>query len=142
MNDRTEHVPYHELDDDERYYVTAPIDEIRRELEHYGVRVEPAIAAVRVLIDERTPRVRAASARRVSALDPEATYLQYLASIERIAAFTAYRSHLTADETVEFVQVVRVRLFQNDYEIIRKFESRSSFSTYLTTVIARLFQQW
>jgi RNA polymerase sigma factor (sigma-70 family) len=137
MNDRTEHHPYHELDDDERYYATAPIDEIRRELEHYGVREGPAVAAGRVLIDERTPRVRAASA-----LNCETTYLQHLESIERIAAHAACRSHLTADETEEFVQVVRVKLFENDYEIIRKFEGRSSFSTYVTTVIVRLFHQW
>ena len=132
MNDRTEHRPYRELDDDERYYATAPIDEIRRELEHYGVRVEPAVAEVQALINERNPHVRAASA----------LYLQHLKSIERIAASIAYRSHLTADETAEFVQVVRVRLLENDYGIIRKFEGRSSFSTYLTTVIVRLFQQW
>jgi RNA polymerase sigma factor (sigma-70 family) len=137
MNDRTEHRPSHELDDDERYYATAPIDEVRRELEHSGVRVEPAIAAVRAMIDERTPRARAASA-----LDPETTYLQHLALFERIAAFAARRGHLTADETVEFVQIVRVKLFEDDYGIIRKFEGRSSFSTYLTTVIVRLFHQW
>lgn len=142
MNDRTEHRPYRELDDDERYYATAPIDEIRRELEHYGVRVGPAIAAVRALIDERTPRVRPASARRVSALDPETMYLEHLRSIERIAAFIAHRSHLTPDETEEFVQIVCVKLLDDDYGIIRKFEFRSSFSTYLTTVIGRLFQQW
>jgi RNA polymerase sigma factor (sigma-70 family) len=142
MNYRTEYDPYRELDDDERYYATAPVDEIRRELEHYGVRVEPAIAAVRALIDERTPRVRAASARPASALDPEPAYLQHLKSIERIAAFIARRHQLTADETVEFVQIVRVKLLDNDYGIIRKFEGRSSFTTYLTTVIGRLFQQW
>ncbi len=142
MNDRTEHRPYRELDDDERYYATAPIDEIRRELKHYGVRVEPAIVAVRALIDEQTPRVPAASARRVSALGPETTYLQHLTLFERIAAFTAHRGHLTADETVEFVQIVLVKLLENDYEIIRKFEGRSSFSTYLTTVIMRLLHQW
>ena len=142
MNYRTDHLPYRELDDDERYYATAPIDEIRRELERYGVREEPAIAAVRALIEERTPRVRAASARRVSALNPETTYLQHLKSIQRIAAYTAYRSHLTADETGEFVQTACVKLLENDYEIIRKFEGRSSLSTYLTTVIMRLFHQW
>jgi RNA polymerase sigma factor (sigma-70 family) len=142
MNDRTEHRPDLELDDDERHYATGPIDEIRRELEHYGVRVEPAIAAVRALIDERTPRVRTASARGVSAVNPEQTYLEHLASIERIAVFTARRGHLTADETAEFVQVARVRLFENDYVIVRRFEGRSSFTTYLTTVIVRLFHQW
>lgn len=134
MNDRTEHLSYRELDADERYYATAPIDEIRRELEHHGVRVDPAIAMVRALIVERTPRV--------SALNSETVFLQHLKTIERIAAFVARRSHLTADETTEFVQDVRVRLLENDYGIIRKFEGRSSFSTYLTTVIMRLFQQW
>lgn len=129
MNSRTEQRPYRELDDDERYYATAPIGEIRRELEHYGV--EPVTDAVRTLIEERTPRPRA-----------EKTYLQHLELIERIAAHVAGRSHLTADETAEFVQVARVRLFENDYAIVREFEGRSSFSTYVTTVILRLFHQW
>jgi RNA polymerase sigma factor for flagellar operon FliA len=40
------------------------------------------------------------------------------------------------------VQEVRVRLLDENYAIIRKFEGRSTFSTYLTTVIARLFTQW
>ena len=74
-------------------------------------------------------------------MNPETTYLQNLESIERIAAFVARRGHLNADEAGEFVQVVRVKLFEDDYAIIRKFEGRSSFSTYLTTVILRLFHQ-
>lgn len=75
-------------------------------------------------------------------MNPETTYLQHLESIERIAAFVARRGHLNADETGEFVQIVRVKLFDDDYAIIRKFEGRSTFSTYLTTVILRLFHQW
>lgn len=75
-------------------------------------------------------------------MNPETTYLQNLESIERIAAFVAGKGRLNADETVEFVQIVRVRLFENDYGIIRKFEGRSLFRTYLTTVILRLFRQW
>lgn len=75
-------------------------------------------------------------------MNPETTYLQHLESIERIAAFVARRGHLNADETGEFVQIVRVKLFEDDYAIIRKFEGRSTFSTYLTTVILRLFHQW
>src|SRR5215212_535478 len=75
-------------------------------------------------------------------MNPESTYLEHLPSIERIAAFVARKAHLNADESTEFVQIVRVRLFDDDYAIIRKFEGRSSFSTYLTTVILRLFHQW
>jgi RNA polymerase sigma factor (sigma-70 family) len=75
-------------------------------------------------------------------MNPEEIYLQNLRTIERIAAFVARRHHLDASEAEEFVQEVRVRLLDNDYAIIRKFEGRSTFSTFLTTVISRLFQQW
>lgn len=75
-------------------------------------------------------------------MNPEDTYLQHLRTIERIAAFVARRHHLEASESEEFVQEVRVRLLDDDYSIIRKFEGRSTFSTYLTTVIGRLFAQW
>lgn len=75
-------------------------------------------------------------------MNPEETYLQNLRTIERIAAFVARRHHLETSEAEEFVQEVRVRLLYDDYAVIRKFEGRSSFSTYLTTVIGRLFTQW
>lgn len=75
-------------------------------------------------------------------MNPEETYLQHLLTIERIAAFVARRHRLEASEAEEFVQEVRVRLLDGDYAIIRKFEGRSTFSTYLTTVIGRLFNQW
>lgn len=75
-------------------------------------------------------------------MNPEEIYLQNLRTIERIAAFVARRHHLEASEAEEFVQEVRVRLLDDNYAIIRKFEGRSSFSTFLTTVIGRLFTQW
>ncbi|HEX6095692.1 MAG TPA: sigma-70 family RNA polymerase sigma factor [Thermoanaerobaculia bacterium] len=75
-------------------------------------------------------------------MNPETIYLQQLESIERIAAFVARRKHLNADETEEFTQVVRVKLFEDDYAIIRKFEGRSRITTYLTTVILHLCNQW
>jgi RNA polymerase sigma factor (sigma-70 family) len=74
-------------------------------------------------------------------MNPEETYLQHLPTIERIAAFEASRHRLDASETEEFVQEVRVRLLIDDYAIIRKFEGRAKLSTYLTTVIGRLFTQ-
>ncbi|PYQ28000.1 MAG: hypothetical protein DMF56_17820 [Acidobacteria bacterium] len=72
----------------------------------------------------------------------EHTFLEHLPTIERIASSVARRYHLSADESGEFVQVVSVRLLDDDYAIIRKFEGRSKLSTYLTIVIPRLFQQW
>jgi len=75
-------------------------------------------------------------------MSPEDIYLQHLRTIERIAAFVAHRNRLNSDEAAEFTQEVRVRLLDNDYSVIRKFESRSSFTTYLTTVIIRLYKQY
>ncbi|MEO8378829.1 MAG: sigma-70 family RNA polymerase sigma factor [Acidobacteriota bacterium] len=75
-------------------------------------------------------------------MSAESLYLKHLDAIERIAAFVGRRGHLNPEETSEFIQVVRVRLFEDDYAILRKFEGRSSFSTYLTTVILRLRHQW
>jgi RNA polymerase sigma factor for flagellar operon FliA len=72
----------------------------------------------------------------------ESLYKQHLALIERIARNVAHRHHLNPDDCAEFVQVVRVRLFDDDYAILRKFEGRSSMSTYLTTVIGRLYNEW
>ena len=75
-------------------------------------------------------------------MQPEETYLQNLRTIERIARFVAHKHRLDADEAAEFTQEVRVRLLDDDYAVFRKFEDRSSLSTYLTTVILRLYQQW
>jgi RNA polymerase sigma factor (sigma-70 family) len=75
-------------------------------------------------------------------MNPEALYLSNLPSIERIAAFAARRARLSAVESEEFVQLVRVRLFEDDYALIRKFEGRSQFTAYLTTVILRLLAQY
>jgi RNA polymerase sigma factor (sigma-70 family) len=75
-------------------------------------------------------------------VNPESTYLEHLRTIESTAAFVARRNRLDPDETAEFIQIVRVRFLEDDYAILRKFEGRSSFDTYLKTVILRLFHQW
>lgn len=75
-------------------------------------------------------------------MNPESIYLEHIDRIKRIAAFVARKHHLNADEAEEFVQDVCFDLIDNDYAIIRKFEGRSTFPTYLTTVITRLYYQW
>jgi RNA polymerase sigma factor (sigma-70 family) len=72
----------------------------------------------------------------------EETYLQNLATIERIARCVANKYRLNSDEAAEFTQEACVHLLEDDYAVFRKFEGRSSVSTYLHTVIARLYQQW
>lgn len=75
-------------------------------------------------------------------MKPEDAYLQNLRTIERIARFVAQKHRLNPDEAAEFTQEVRVHLLEDDYAVFRKFEGRSTLSTYLHTVIPRFYSQW
>jgi len=69
----------------------------------------------------------------------EELFLTSLGLIDRIAAFICRRNHLNAADAEDFVAQVRLKMIENDYAVLRKFEHRSSMQTYLTTVIQRLF---
>lgn len=68
-------------------------------------------------------------------------FLKNLETIDRIVAFVCRTNRLNPTAAEDFASEVKLALVTNDYEVIRKFEGRSSFSTYLTTVIQRLFYQ-
>ena len=75
-------------------------------------------------------------------MGPEERFVQNLDLIDRIVAFVCRRNHLDAGESDDFASHVRFKLLEDDYGVIRKFEGRSSLSTYLTTVIQRLYFQY
>ncbi len=75
-------------------------------------------------------------------MGPEERFVQNLDLIDRIVAFVCRRNHLDASESDELASHVRFKLLEDDYGVIRKFEGRSSLSTYLTTVIQRLYFQY
>src|SRR6266540_4173701 len=75
-------------------------------------------------------------------MGPEERFVQNRDLIDRIVAFVCRRNHLDASESDELASHVRFKLLEEDYSVIRKFEGRSSLSTYLTTVIQRLFFQY
>lgn len=70
-------------------------------------------------------------------LSPEQLYLGYLKHIDEVAQHAARRRHFHGEETEDFVSTVRLKLLEDDYEIIRKFQGKSSFRTFLTTVVER-----
>ena len=74
-------------------------------------------------------------------MNPEERFLANVPTIERIAAFYCRRMHLSDADTEDFIGYVKLELIERNYEIIGKFEGRSSFTTYLTTVIHRLLYQ-
>jgi len=74
-------------------------------------------------------------------MDVEELFLRHLTTIETIVAYIGRSNHLDCLETEELGAQVKLELIEGNYAIIRKFEGRSSFATYLTTVIQRMFYQ-
>jgi len=75
-------------------------------------------------------------------MKPEDLFLQNLDLIDRIAAFVCRRNHVSSSDAEDFNSHVRFKLIEGNYAMIRKFEGRSSFATYLNTVIQRLYFQF
>jgi RNA polymerase sigma factor for flagellar operon FliA len=69
----------------------------------------------------------------------EQLFLQQLPLIDRLTAFVCSRNHLAAADVDDFASEVKLKLIEDDYAVLRKFEGRSTLKTYLTTVIQRLF---
>jgi RNA polymerase sigma factor (sigma-70 family) len=68
-------------------------------------------------------------------------FLSHIDTIDRITAFICRSHRLNTTAAEEFASEVKLALVMDDYDIVRKFQGRSSFATYLTTVISRLFYQ-
>jgi RNA polymerase sigma factor (sigma-70 family) len=68
--------------------------------------------------------------------------LENLALIERLVRFIARRHHLCVNDTEEFAGIVRLKLVEHEFAVLRKFEGRSTLGTYLTVVIERLCQDF
>jgi RNA polymerase sigma factor for flagellar operon FliA len=75
-------------------------------------------------------------------MNAEELFLQNIDAIDRIIAYVSRKGHLDATEAEDFASHVKLELIEDNYEIIRKFEGRSTFNTYLNTVIQHLFYQY
>jgi RNA polymerase sigma factor (sigma-70 family) len=78
---------------------------------------------------------------------PAEQFLANLSLIERIIRYTSVRHRLSSTDRDEFASYARLALIDDDYRPLRLFNGRSRLSTYLTTVIERLFldfriRQW
>jgi RNA polymerase sigma factor (sigma-70 family) len=69
----------------------------------------------------------------------EQLFLSELALIERVIAWVCARRCLRGVDAEDFGSTVKLRLIESDYEILGRFEGRSSLKTYLTAVIQRLY---
>ena len=71
-------------------------------------------------------------------LTPEQLYLGHLKLIDEVSKHAAQRRHFSREEGEDFVSTVRLKLLDDDYRIIRQFQGKCTFRTYLTTVISHL----
>jgi RNA polymerase sigma factor for flagellar operon FliA len=64
--------------------------------------------------------------------------LDHLDLIDQIVRTTGRRRHLSSAEQEDFASFVNLRLVDDNYAILRKFQNRSTLWTYLAAVIERL----
>src|SRR5688572_21522092 len=76
---------------------------------------------------------------RGSAMSREQLFLAQLPLIERIAAWVCARRGLRGADAEDFASTVKLRFIENDYEVLGRFEGRSSLPTYVTAVVQRLY---
>ena len=69
----------------------------------------------------------------------ERQFLDHLPVIDQVVQFIGRRHRLDADAIQELQAAIHLKIIENDYEVLRKFEGRSSIRTYLTAVVQRHF---
>jgi RNA polymerase sigma factor (sigma-70 family) len=76
---------------------------------------------------------------REAPAEGQALLLAHLEVVERAITFVCRRHHLSSAEADDFASLVKLKLVEDDYSVLRKFQGRSSIRTYLAVVIQRLF---
>jgi RNA polymerase sigma factor (sigma-70 family) len=65
-----------------------------------------------------------------------------LALLAQVVRNVAKAGRLSRDDAEDFAQSVQLRFLERDYDVLRRFEGRSSLKTYLTVVVRRLLLDW
>lgn len=74
----------------------------------------------------------------VSRAAAEALFLAELATTERAIRFACRRASFFGADAEDFGSYVKLKLIENDYGVIRKFEGRSTFWAFIGVVVQRL----
>ena len=69
--------------------------------------------------------------------EAKALFLKELRSIERIIASACTRSRFGPSDHEDLSSALLLKLIENDYAVIRHFEGKSSFATFVTVVVQR-----
>jgi RNA polymerase sigma factor for flagellar operon FliA len=66
-------------------------------------------------------------------------FLAHLPVIDKVIGWVCARRGLRGADAEDFGSIVKTRLIENDYEVLARFEGRSSLKTYLAVVVNRLY---
>ena len=72
-------------------------------------------------------------------MDAEEVFRQHLPVIGQIAQSICRRNGVDHHDAEDFASDIRLRLCEDDFAVIRKFQGKSSFTTYLTVVMNKRF---
>jgi hypothetical protein len=75
---------------------------------------------------------------QLDAGDAEQRFLAELTTIERAISFTCRRAGFLHADAEDFSSYVMVRLIENEYAIVRKYEHRCNFAGYIGVVVQRM----
>ncbi|HEV7426634.1 MAG TPA: sigma-70 family RNA polymerase sigma factor [Thermoanaerobaculia bacterium] len=67
----------------------------------------------------------------------ESFFLDNLSLIERVTAFVCRKYGLSGADAEDFASASKLKLIEDNYAVLRKFEEKSSLATYLTIVVGR-----
>ena len=81
---------------------------------------------------------RSAGPAATSRMTDEDRFLAALPTIDDVVGRVCRRHHLSAAEADELRSDVRMHFIDRNYEVLRRFEGRSSLTTYATVVIQRV----
>jgi RNA polymerase sigma factor (sigma-70 family) len=69
----------------------------------------------------------------------EQWFLEQLPTIERVIGWVCAKRGLRGADAEDFGSIVKTRLIENEYEVLGKWQGRSTMKTYLTTCINRFY---
>src|SRR5438874_1527675 len=72
-------------------------------------------------------------------MDPRQRLIQEWNTVERLIAATVRRRGLFGADADIFASMVKIRLFEDDCAIVRRFREESKFATYLNVIVQHTF---
>jgi RNA polymerase sigma factor for flagellar operon FliA len=72
-------------------------------------------------------------------VDYQKLLIEHLDLVDRVVRHIARRHHLPGSDAEELSSLVRLRLLDQNFAVLRKFQGRSNLATYLTAVIEHIY---